>query len=127
MGDFFKRNKFRFLLCILALLVGILLYAATQNGQTTGAAGVVLNPLRQVTQSISTQVERLFASFTNITNYQKENDSLKEENAALKKQLLDYEDTKQQLAELEKFMGHQRGPSRLYALRSLYHHRLCYQ
>lgn len=105
MGDFFKRNKFRFLLCILALLVGILLYTATQNGQTTGAAGVVLNPLRQVTQSISTQVERLFASFTNITNYQKENDSLKEENAALKKQLLDYEDTKQQLAELEKFMG----------------------
>lgn len=105
MGDFFKRNKFRFLLCILALLVGILLYAATQNGQTTGAAGVILNPLRQVTQSISTQVERLFTSFTNITNYQKENDSLKEENAALKKQLLDYEDTKQQLAELEKFMG----------------------
>ncbi len=105
MGDFFKRNKFRFLLCILAILVGMLLYAATQNGQTTGVAGIILNPLRQVTQSVSAQADRLFSSFTNVTNYQKENDSLKEENAALKKQLLDYEDTKQQLAELEKFMG----------------------
>lgn len=105
MGDFFKRNKFRFLLCILAFLIGMLLYAATQNGQTTGVAGVVLNPLRRVTQSISTQVDRFVSSFTNVTGYQKENDALKEENAALKNQLLDYEDTKQQLAELEKFMG----------------------
>lgn len=104
MGDFFKRNKFRFLLCILAFLIGMLLYAATQNGQTTGVAGVILNPLRQVTQSISTQVNRFVSSFTNVTGYQKENDALKEENAALKNQLLDYEDTKQQLAELEKFM-----------------------
>ena len=27
MGDFFKRNRLRFLLCILALLIGVLLYA----------------------------------------------------------------------------------------------------
>ena len=51
MGDFFKRNRLRFLLCILALLIGILLYAAMQGGQTTGVMGVVLNPLRQVTQT----------------------------------------------------------------------------
>ena len=105
MGDFFKRNKFRFLLCILALLTGMLLYAATQNGQTTGVTGMILNPLRQVTHSISTQVDRFVSSFTDATGYQKENETLKQENAALKKQLLDYEDTKQQLAELEKFMG----------------------
>ena len=36
MGDFFKRNRLRFLLCILALLIGVLLYAAMQGGQTTG-------------------------------------------------------------------------------------------
>lgn len=71
MGDFFKRNKFRFLLCILALLTGMLLYAATQNGQTTGVTGMILNPLRRVTHSISTQVDRFVSSFTNITGYQK--------------------------------------------------------
>ena len=42
MGDFFKRNRLRFLLCILALLIGVLLYAAMQGGQTTGVMGVVL-------------------------------------------------------------------------------------
>lgn len=105
MGDFFKRNRLRFLLCILALLIGILLYAAMQGGQTTGVMGVVLNPLRQVTQTVSEQAERLVTAFTNQTSYQTENDRLKEENAALKNKLLDYEDTKQQLTELEKFMG----------------------
>ena len=59
MGDFFKRNRLRFLLCILALLIGVLLYAAMQSGQTTGVMGVVLNPLRQVTQTVSKQAERL--------------------------------------------------------------------
>ena len=58
MGDFFKRNRLRFLLCILALLIGVLLYAAMQGGQTTGVMGVVLNPLRQVTQTVSKQAER---------------------------------------------------------------------
>ena len=105
MGDFFKRNRLRFLLCILALLIGVLLYAAMQGGQTTGVMGVVLNPLRQVTQTVSKQAERLVTAFTNQTSYQTENDRLKEENAALKNKLLDYEDTKQQLTELEKFMG----------------------
>lgn len=105
MGDFFKRNRLRFLLCILALLIGVLLYAAMQGGQTTGVMGVVLNPLRQVTQTVSEQAERLVTAFTNQTSYQTENDRLKEENAALKNKLLDYEDTKQQLTELEKFMG----------------------
>ena len=97
MGDFFKRNRLRFLLCILALLIGVLLYAAMQGGQTTGVMGVVLNPLRQVTQTVSKQAERLVTAFTNQTSYQTENDRLKEENAALKNKLLDYEDTKQQL------------------------------
>lgn len=101
MGDFFKRNRLRFLLCILALLIGVLLYAAMQGGQTTGVMGVVLNPLRQVTQTVSKQAERLVTAFTNQTSYQTENDRLKEENAALKNKLLDYEDTKQQLTELK--------------------------
>ena len=79
MGDFFKRNRLRFLLCILALLIGVLLYAAMQGGQTTGVMGVVLNPLRQVTQTVSKQAERLVTAFTNQTSYQTENDRLKEE------------------------------------------------
>lgn len=105
MGDFFKRNKFRLLLVVLILLVGLMLYTVNTNGQTAGVAGVVLNPLRSVTQSATAQVERVIASFTDVTKYQKENDALKEENAALKNQLLDYEETKQDLAELEQFMG----------------------
>ena len=46
MGDFFKRNRLRFLLCILALLIGVLLYAAMQGGQTTGVMGKLPRPFR---------------------------------------------------------------------------------
>lgn len=108
MGDFFKRNKFRILLCMIALLIGIMLYTITKSGQTTvgsGIAGTILNPIRSVSNSISHQLEHVTKAFTNITSYQTENEALKKENAALKNQLLDYEKTKQDLAELEKFMG----------------------
>ena len=124
MGDFFKRNRLRFLLCILALLIGVLLYAAMQSGQTTGVMGVVLSEILlipgnmlihhiagdvNVVASLPPQAALILivlaTAFTNQTSYQTENDRLKEENAALKNKLLDYEDTKQQLTELEKFMG----------------------
>lgn len=108
MGDFFKRNKLRILLCILAFLVGMMLYTITRDGHTdpaSGAAGTVLNPLRSISNSISVKMERFTKAFTNTTDYQTENETLKKENAALKNQLLDYEKTKQQLAELEEFMG----------------------
>lgn len=48
MGGFFRSKKFRIILCIIALLIGMMLYAVTQDGYTlptTGFLGRILNPI----------------------------------------------------------------------------------
>ena len=96
MGKFFKSAKFRIILCIVALLIGIMLFAVTQKGYTlpeTGVVGTILNPVRKVSNSISYQVERGLRVFTDKKAYQEENESLKKQVAALQNQLVDYDKT----------------------------------
>ena len=55
MGGFFRSKKFRIILCVIALFIGIMLYAVTQNGYTlptTGFIGRILNPIRSVSNQI---------------------------------------------------------------------------
>ena len=107
MGKFFKSAKFRIILCIVALLIGIMLFAVTQKGYTlpeTGVVGTILNPVRKVSNSISYQVERGLRVFTDKKAYQEENESLKKQVAALQNQLVDYDKTKQELEDLQGFL-----------------------
>ena len=107
MGKFFKSAKFRIILCIVALLIGIMLFAVTQKGYTlpeTGVVGTILNPVRKVSNSISYQVERGLRAFTDKKAYQEENESLKKQVAALQNQLVDYDKTKQELEDLQGFL-----------------------
>ena len=39
MGGFFRSKKFRIILCIIALLIGMMLYAVTQDGYTLPTTG----------------------------------------------------------------------------------------
>ena len=90
MGGFFRSKKFRIILCIIALLIGMMLYAVTQDGYTlptTGFLGRILNPIRSASNSISTSVQ----------------DTL--DVAELESQMVDYDKTKQDLADLSEFMG----------------------
>ena len=108
MGDFFRRHRFRIFICIIALLVGMMLYMVTQSGKAAPGSGLlntILRPLQSAANTISEKSESLLGSFTNGNQYQKEIEALKKENAALKNDLTDYEETKQQLEELQQFMG----------------------
>lgn len=108
MGDFFRKHRFRILICIIALLVGMMLYSVTQKGSSLPGSGIIstlLSPLRNAANSISESSESLLSSFTQGSRYQAEIEELKKENAALKNELTDFEETKQQLAELQQFMG----------------------
>ncbi len=67
MGGFFRSKKFRIILCIIALLIGIMLYSVTQDGYTlptTGFVGRILNPVRSVSNRISDSVEDALEMFT---------------------------------------------------------------
>lgn len=108
MGGFFRSKKFRIILCIIALLIGMMLYAVTQDGYTlptTGIIGKICNPIRSVSNRISNSVEDTLDIFTRSKEYQQENDALRQRVAELEYQLADYHKTQQELADLEGFMG----------------------
>lgn len=108
MGGFFKSKKFRIILCIIALLIGMMLYAVTQDGYTlptTGFLGRILNPIRTVSNQISQKVEDTLDIFTRSKSYQEENAELRQRVAELENQLVDYHETQEELADLEGFMG----------------------
>lgn len=108
MGDFFRKHRFRILICIIALLVGIMLYSVTQNGASFPGSGIIntlMNPVRNAANSISDSSEAFLSSFTQGSRYKAEIEELKKENANLKNELTDFEETKQQLLELQQFMS----------------------
>lgn len=108
MGGFFRSKKFRIILCIIALLIGVMLYAVTQRGYTlptTGVIGTVLKPVRAVSNQISSAVQDTLQVFTRAQSYQTENEQLRQRVAELENQLVDYHKTQQELADLEGFMG----------------------
>ena len=108
MGGFFRSKKFRIILCIIALLIGMVLYAVTQDGYTlptTGFLGRILNPIRSASNSISTSVQDTLDVFTKSKAYQTENEELRQRVAELESQMVDYDKTKQDLADLSEFMG----------------------
>lgn len=108
MGGFFRSKKFRIILCIIALLIGMMLYAVTQDGftlPTTGFIGKICNPIRSVSNRISDSVENTLDAFTRSKEYQQENEELRQRVAELEYQLVDYHKTQQELTDLEGFMG----------------------
>lgn len=108
MGDFFKSIKFKIILALTALLVGLMLYSANASGQTffgSATVGNILNPVRRFFSSVATSAEIGMSEVTNPQKYYEENQKLKEQIAELQKDLIDYESTKTELEELRKFMG----------------------
>lgn len=108
MGGFFRSKKFRIILCVIALLIGVMLYAVTQTGYTlptTGVIGTILKPVRYVSNSISNAVQQSIDVFSRSKDYQSENKELRQRIAELENQLVDYHKTQQELADLEGFMG----------------------
>lgn len=108
MGDFFKSVKFKIIICILALLVGIMIYSVTQGGNSisgSNALGGIFKPVRKLSNSISNKVEIQIDMFVNAEDYYDENQALKEQISELYNKLTEYENTKKEIEELRKFVG----------------------
>ncbi|MBQ8928146.1 MAG: rod shape-determining protein MreC [Oscillospiraceae bacterium] len=108
MGDFFRSVKFRVILCILALLVGVMIYAVSMGGYTISTVGIfntVAAPFQRASNAISTRVEHALQVYGDAEDTFEENRALRREVAELHTQLSGYEDTRQELEELQAFMG----------------------
>ncbi len=108
MGNFFRSTKCKVILFILALLIGVMIYAVSQGGYTLSSISAfqkIAAPFQKASNGISENVEHVLDMYSNAQSYYDENQSLKAELARLHAELADYEDTKEELAELKEFMG----------------------
>ena len=108
MRDFFRGIKFRLILCIIAMAIGIMLYSLSQSGYSVGGSKLVntiARPFRYISGSISESVVAGASHILSSKKYYKENLELKDEISQLRNDLVDYENTKAELEELKKFIG----------------------
>ncbi len=105
---FLKSKKFKILLWLLALFIGLMLYAVFMGGYTISPVSMLqtlTSPVQKASNSISERVEYGLDLFRNAESYYEENRALRQEINTLHTQLSDYEAAKEELARLEAFIG----------------------
>ncbi len=108
MNHFLKSTRFKVILFILALLIGIMIYAVSAGGYQLSAEGLfraVSAPVQCFSNSISERVEHSLHVYRDAEIHYEQNKALKQEVAELNKELADYAATKQKLADLQEFVG----------------------
>ena len=96
---FFRSTKFRVLLCVLALLTGVMLYSVRQGGQTdvfSRALQTATQPVRRFSSAISGSVNRTLDTYFKSKAYRDENARLRDRVAELNGQLIGYDDAVQE-------------------------------
>lgn len=108
MNNFFKSTRFKVILFIVALLVGIMIYAVSVGGYTISAVSIfrtITAPIQKASNSISERVEHSLNVYRDAETHYEQNKALKQEIAELNKQLAEFDETKRRLEELRKFIG----------------------
>ncbi len=107
MRDFFHSGRFKVLLCIFALLLGILIYAAVSGGAASVPEAVIntiTRPFVSAATSISSWVEETIDKVVNADKYKTENDRLKQQLTELYAQIIDKDKTDKENEELRKML-----------------------
>ena len=95
MKDFFKTSSFKVLVIVVVVLLGLLIYTATAGGSVVASLlGFDSSPM----QSVSTQGTGSVTEFVDLDarswdELKEMVNSLSQENATLREQLVDYENT----------------------------------
>lgn len=103
MKNFVRSTGFKVLLCVLAFLIGMMIYAAaTDFGAVTGA---ILSPIQSVVSSISNGIHETFDSSHTKANLEKENEKLKEEINKLHEEQVELDELRRQNELYKEFLG----------------------
>ncbi|MDO5560001.1 MAG: rod shape-determining protein MreC [Oscillospiraceae bacterium] len=108
MREFLKSLKFKLLLCLIAMLIGVMLYTVNKSGYSTGASKIIntaAEPFKKISSAVSEKVSSKLEHVIHGERYYSENEKLKEELSQVYNELVDYENTKAELSELQKFIG----------------------
>ncbi|MBQ5816085.1 MAG: rod shape-determining protein MreC, partial [Oscillospiraceae bacterium] len=99
MKDFIKGKVFKVIACVLALLVGIMIYQAASGGFASfpeALVGTFVTPVVKASSAISDNVAGFFNSIVHAKDIQNENKELRSELAEAYKNLSDYEKAKKE-------------------------------
>lgn len=103
MKDFFKTSSFKVLAIVVVVLLGLIIYTATAGGSLVASLlGFATTPM----QSVSTQATGAVTEFVDLDALSRDElkdmvDSLSQENAQLREQLVDYENTMKENQQLK--------------------------
>ncbi|MEG0238000.1 MAG: rod shape-determining protein MreC [Clostridium sp.] len=107
-----KRLKNKLAVTIIVLSVAflgliVLTFKNPDKNMVESGAGVALNPIQKIAYTVNTNLKSFVDLCLNFSTVKEENKSLSEENANLKKELLEYSDLKTQNDELRKVLKFQ--------------------
>ena len=108
MRDFFSSVRFKIIAAVLAVIVGVMLYSASTGGLATipeKIVSFVVVPAQKASAALSDSITDFFSIFVNAKENKEENERLKEEISALRKQMVDYENTKTENERLQEIVG----------------------
>ncbi|HIQ59295.1 MAG TPA: rod shape-determining protein MreC [Candidatus Merdivicinus intestinavium] len=108
MREFFKSLRFKIILAVVAVILGGMLYAATTGGLATlpeQLLSYVVYPVQRAAAAVSDRITDFFSVFVDARANYEENIELKAQIDELRRQLVDYEDTKTENERLKEITG----------------------
>ncbi len=94
MKDFFGTKKFKILVALMLIIIGVMIYSLTKGGYSSDSEsvfGVVLEPFQKVSNTISEKVTSTLDMFFNAEKYYEENQQLKETLNEVYNDIIDYD------------------------------------
>jgi rod shape-determining protein MreC len=107
MRDFFSSGKFKILVGLCAVIIGIMIFSLINEGSfdLTAIFSYASTPFSKVSTDIESGFSDWLSAFANAEQNKAENETLKAQLDALYKRMSDYDDIKRENAELEALLG----------------------
>ncbi len=108
MKDFFKTAKFKVLVALMAVIVGIAIYSLTQGGYTPDSASffsAIFEPFQRFSTKVSEKVTSTLDMLFNAEKYYKENIELKETLNEVYNDIIDYDKITRENEQLRVLLG----------------------
>ncbi len=103
MKEFFKTKKFKILVAVTAVIIGVMIYTLTKGGYASESSSFfdkLFEPVKKLSTNISNKVSSSLDMLVNAEKYYQENQQLKEQLNELYNEIIDYDSLKKENQEL---------------------------
>lgn len=107
MKDFFRSTKFKILVALMAVVIGVMIYTLTKGGYSSDSASffnTVFEPFQKASAAISEKVTSFIDMHINAKKYYDENEQLKVKLNELYNDIVDYDRLQQENSQLKELL-----------------------